>query len=42
LIDIQKPIIPERYNTRSELNHEITPAVNTYDFSLPKSPLQRL
>lgn len=41
LVDIQEPIIPERYNAKSELTREITPAVSTYDFSLPGSSLRQ-
>ena len=36
MIDIQEPIIPERYNTKSELTCEIASSGATYDFALKK------
>ena len=37
----QEQILPARYNTKSELTREITPALGTCDFALEKSPAAR-
>ena len=36
LVDIQEQILPERYNTKSELTCEITAGTHVYDFTLSK------
>ncbi len=34
MVDIREQILPERYNTRTELTCQIAPAESTYDFEL--------
>jgi hypothetical protein len=41
MVDIQEQILPERYNTKSQLTREITPALGACDFVLEKSPSAR-
>lgn len=38
MVDIREQILPERYNTKTELACEVTSAARTHDFVLEKSP----
>lgn len=41
MVDVQEQILPERYNTKSELSREITYDAYTYDFALETSARPR-
>ena len=41
MVDIQKQILPECYNTKTNLTREIIPTVGSYAFVLEKSPAVR-
>jgi hypothetical protein len=41
MVDLQEQFLPDRYNKKSELTREITPALGTCDFDLEKSATPR-
>jgi hypothetical protein len=41
MINIRQPILPERFNAKTQLTRDITTAASVYDFTLEKTPADR-